>query len=292
VQIRPDHASVYLAVYRLTVHHSNEELIAGENGTNSRFGIACFWRLGCLTASLGNHPDWHEGDEAVFSLGRQDPALEALRVVQLTLQSTGDGNAMVEALGTLVKGQHWQKRFASFSEFVLAPTPAGLGVRTLKGLKLLRYALLSGGHIAEWTEVLERTTRKQGRPKAKLVSDENSRLTYVVTTASTGHDRILLRLKSKHPEIYTAVCKSMCEIREGGIQAGLIKRSSPRYGGALDLERISTLGNRAQAKALCAVFSRCSRDAQCTLIARHLEPHLGTDLARTWRAWPDGAKHS
>jgi hypothetical protein len=31
------------------------------------------------------------------------------------------------------------------------------------------------------------------------------------------------------------------------------------------------------------MFNKCGNDAQCTLIARDLKSHLGTDFARHWR---------
>jgi hypothetical protein len=189
---------------------------------------------------------------------------------------------MVAALDALAQDEHWTKQFTCFPDFVFAPVPTGLGVRTIKALKLLRHALLEGGYIAEWTEVLESTTRKRGRP-ANNVLDENSRPIYRVTSATTGTDRILLRLKSRHPEIFAAVCESTYKIKEGGIRAGFIKAKSPTYGGAFDGARFSELSCAAQAKVLCEAFRKSKTDAQCTLIARHLEPHLGTDLAHFWR---------
>ena len=128
----------------------------------------------------------------MLGFGPRDPAYEALRTLQQTLQNAGDAKALelVEALDALDAQKHWQKEFPSFGEFVFAHHPAGLGVRTLKAIKLLRRALLEGKYIAEWADVLEHTTRKQGRPKNKFVSDENSRPVYVVTTANTGIDRI------------------------------------------------------------------------------------------------------
>ena len=68
--------------------------------------------------------------------------------------------AMLDALEQILQLQLWHegRPFEDFAQFVTALPPTGLGVRSLRPLKLLRYALLSGGHIATWTEVLECVT--------------------------------------------------------------------------------------------------------------------------------------
>jgi hypothetical protein len=60
---------------------------------------------------------------------------------------------------------------------------------------------------------------------------------------------------------FTAVCAHGCSPREAAIKTGVIKASPARYGGAC---------NFAAAAALSA------KKAQCTLIARVLEPRLGS----------------
>src|SRR5262245_10461665 len=62
--------------------------------------------------------------------------------------------------------------FESFAEFSVALPPNGLGARSIRPLKLLRYALLTNGHLAHWTEVMERTMRVPGRPRQNLVNEE------------------------------------------------------------------------------------------------------------------------
>ena len=78
-------------------------------------------------------------------------------------------DTMIDALDAIVHEQLWQvgRPFESFAEFAIALPPAGLGVRSLPPLKLLRYALLANGYFAHWTELLERMAREPGRPRQK-----------------------------------------------------------------------------------------------------------------------------
>ena len=94
------------------------------------------------------------------------------------------------------------------AEFAIALPPAGLGVRSVRPLKLLRHALLASGYFAQWTEILERAAREPGRPRKKLVNDEGFERFYTVPTAATARDRLLLALKRSYPEQFAAVCDS------------------------------------------------------------------------------------
>ena len=85
-------------------------------------------------------------------------------------------DSMLDALDAILREQLWQvgRQFDSFAEFAIGLRPAGLGVHSLPPLKLLRYALLTNGYFAHWTELLERVAREPGRPRKKLVNDEVS----------------------------------------------------------------------------------------------------------------------
>ena len=89
-------------------------------------------------------------------------------------------DTMLDALDATVQEQLWQagRQFDCFAEFAVGLRPAGLGVRSLPPLKLLRYALLANGYFAHWTELLERVARNPA------VRAKNSSMTRV-SSAST-----------------------------------------------------------------------------------------------------------
>ncbi|HEY5826934.1 MAG TPA: hypothetical protein VIV01_01105 [Hyphomicrobiaceae bacterium] len=216
-------------------------------------------------------------------------AVDPVRMVQRALADVeGRGlNSMVDALNVIIEERLWQKGriFETFGEFAVALPPSGLGVRSMPVAKLLRQTLLGSGHFAEWTEVLERTGREPGRPRKNLVNDEGLERFYRISTAATARDRLLLGLKRNHPEAFALVCTFECTPRAAGIGVGLIKsRASSRYGGVCDISAAAALKERAQAKLLCELFGAMSLSAQCTLIARALEPHLDFGLAERWRS--------
>jgi hypothetical protein len=180
----------------------------------------------------------------------------------------------------------WQEAgpFETFGDFVVALPPAGLGVHTVRAIKLLRDALLTSRHFAQWTDVLERVARERGRPRKNLANDEDFGRFYTVPTASTAVDRLLLVLKRDYPEQFAEVCALKVSPRQAGIRAGLITAGSSRYGGACDIAAAAALTQRAQGRLLCELFECVCADAQCALIARILEPRLGFGLAQRWRA--------
>jgi hypothetical protein len=75
-----------------------------------------------------------------------------------------------------------------------------LGVRSLRPLKLLRYALLAKGYFAPWAELVERVAREPSQPRKNHVNDEAFQRFYTVPTVTTARDRLLLALKGYHPE--------------------------------------------------------------------------------------------
>ena len=56
-------------------------------------------------------------------------------------------DTMLDALDVILGEELWQMggQFHCFAEFAIGLQPAGLGVRSLRPLKLLRYALLANG---------------------------------------------------------------------------------------------------------------------------------------------------
>jgi hypothetical protein len=137
--------------------------------------------------------------------------------------------ALVDALDATVQQRLWADRrctrgspFNSFSEFVVALSPAGLGVRSNKPLKLLRQLLLDAGYYAEWVELLERTMRVRGRPRTNLANGEDFPRFYQVPTSLTCQDRMLLCLKHNYTDTFTALCEAKGSIRQAAIKAGVI----------------------------------------------------------------------
>ena len=200
-----------------------------------------------------------------------------------------DLTSMIGALDTVVQQNLWHDRldaggkpFESFGEFAVALTPNGLGVRSMQPLSVLRHALLAAGYFAQWTEILERTVRERGRPRKKLANDEDFERFYTLPTSATARDRLLLALKRQHPEQFLDVCQLRCSARQAAIRAGLIAAPSRRYG-VCDFGAAKALKEPAQAKLLCELFRALSLNAQCTLLARELEPRLGLELPQRWR---------
>jgi hypothetical protein len=96
-------------------------------------------------------------------------------------------------------------------------------------------------------------------------------------------DRLLLTLKRHHAEHFSAVCALECSPREAGRRAGLIRTHSWSYGGVCDIQAAAALRERAQAKLLSELFRVMGPNAQCTFIAREIEPRLQAGLAQQWR---------
>jgi hypothetical protein len=63
----------------------------------------------------------------------------------------------------------------------------------------------------------------------------------------------------------------------------LIRARGWYYGGVCDIHAAAALRERAQAKLLCELFKVMGPNAQCTFIAREIEPRLQAGLAQRWR---------
>jgi hypothetical protein len=221
-------------------------------------------------------------------LGRRNEVRpDPIRVVQDALSdvTTMSLSSMSTALDAIVEQNLWRqdRPFESFGDFAVALPPLGLGVRALAPLRVLRHALLDAGKFALWTEVLERVARQRGRPRKKLVNDEDFVPFYTIPTAATARDRLLLALKSNDPMQFAVVCELKISPRAAAIEAGLIAVGSSRYGGACNIKLAAALSQRAQGRLLCDLFKAMNPNAQCTLIALALEPRLGLGLAARWR---------
>jgi len=216
-----------------------------------------------------------------------------IRLLQRAIShpDAADLSGLVEALDATVQNRLWAeqrargKPFETFSEFVLAPSPAGLGVKSLKPMKFLRQLLIDAAYYEEWTELMERTLRLRGRPSKKPANGEGFARYYPYPESRNSRDYMLLQLKRGHPDEFVNLCRTKGSIREAAIKAGVIvsaRTKTLRYG-VCDIEAAKRLSETAKPKLLKQLFRELGVDAQCTFI-KSLEAGLGPDLARRWRA--------
>jgi hypothetical protein len=173
--------------------------------------------------------------------------------------------------------------FTCFAAFVIAPPPAGLGIRSTPPLKLLRRNLLDGGYFAEWTELLKVVMRSPGRPRTSQTNGEGFERFYTLSTSSTARDQILLALEKQYPEHYARVCKGECTPYAAAVSAGFVpKRRSPSQH-QFDIEAISKMSEPRKRQLLRDVFRAVGPNAQSTLLSMDIGPRLDLDLAGQWR---------
>ncbi len=233
----------------------------------------------------------------------RNPSSDPIKFVQVALtdpKSVGPA-ALITALDEIVELKLWLSAtsasgspFDSFAEFAVASAPHGLGVRCQVGARLVRHALFEGGHLSQWTDLLEKIARKPGRPTISTNSDDYR--FYTVSRAKTSRDRLLLALKREYHEYYCKVCEGQCSPYRAALDAGLVE---PNGTTSLWLDvhnhiAAKKLKNKKQARVLRDMFRSSSLDAQCALLANVLDPHLGPDLAKRWRMQhaPSGSSNS
>ena len=221
-------------------------------------------------------------------LGHYDP-VRILQDVILGMTSLR-AEQLATALGTILQTRLWERRdgvrwvFASFAEFVIAPAPAGLGIRTTPPLKLIRRALVQGRYYAEWTELLKLVMRRPGRPPTTLVNDEGFLPFYTLSTAKTAVDRLLLALERDYPDHFAHVCAGDCTPYAAAVRAGVINRArASRRARGFDIEALRKLGEAHKREILRDVFRAVGFNAQCSLLALDIGPPLEMDLAGRWR---------
>lgn len=190
------------------------------------------------------------------------------------------------ALDMVLRDRLWEivdEEYASFTEFVFASTPAGLGVTSLPALKLLRHLLLEGGYYELWVGLMERAIRDRGRPK-NVANGDDLAVAYPFPRTRNSRDYMLLTLKRRHPDVFAKLCESKGSIRQAALSVGIIAPPDPRalrYG-VYDARAAKDLDERAKPKLLKELFDDLGLNAQCTFLNR-LEGVLGSDLARCWR---------
>jgi hypothetical protein len=178
--------------------------------------------------------------------------------------SLGDWNEFQEALAHILEEELWKALFDSFPEFCIAPPPDGLGLHNMGGLMPLRRALLALEKWHLWSELLERVATKPGNPNLTLAQSDGSRF-YRVPTSYTSTDRILLALKSKHPNLLEEVCTFAITAREAALELGWIK--IPRANRRQFLDDAAALNPSDQVILLRQFFDAVSLEARSSFLA-------------------------
>jgi hypothetical protein len=138
-----------------------------------------------------------------------------------------------DALAQLVNDESWQacegkdgNVFSSFATWLTADIPHGGGVRDQESAEKVRDMLFENGDYRCWGETLELITRSPGHPGQTKDPDKF----YRVTTATTGKDRMLLRLMRDRPDHYEALCNGEYDnIRAAATAAGLITKAAAHH---------------------------------------------------------------
>ena len=217
---------------------------------------------------------------------------EPVRIVQdaiVGMVGAGEETFAV-ALAKIIEDGLWKRQarkdgqvFTSFAEFVIAPRPAGLGIRSMPPLKLLRRTLLTGGYFAEWTQLLKLAMRSPGRPRKPQTNDEGFDRFYKLSTSRTATDQILLGLEKQFPEQYARVCNRECTPYAAAVSAGLVPKRTPPSQQLFDMEAISNLSEPRKRQLVRDVFKAVGLNAQCTLLSMDVGPWLELDLASQWK---------
>jgi hypothetical protein len=218
--------------------------------------------------------------------------------VRLAQKLIANGEAQYSVLGSsisvIVRDRLWQRQrgedggpFGSFPEFATAAQPYGLGITTQDAMDALGAVLHKCRLYGPLRDLIEATTRSQGRPRTNLAPSEIKIPVFHLPTSHTVRAKRLMLLSKHHPAIFSDLEAGNVSWKEAIGMAGLSK-SSPRRClrmGVLDLNRARALPDRGQTKLLGEVFAAMSLDAQCHLLANVVGPVTGDpDLAARWRA--------
>jgi hypothetical protein len=193
------------------------------------------------------------------------------------------GKSLVDSINHIVTDALWKKgtSYSDFGQFAIAPvSEGGLGVRSTLPARLLKFALMEGGHIREWTSVLLVIKRPPGHPGTGN-NDEGFRPFYKVNTSMNSQDRALITLGENHPQVFEDVCQRKCSVSAGAIKAGLKPTSPPRW--QFGLEVIFGMHADAQVDLMREVFNGFDTETQAAFIEGAFEGVLGTGLAQKWR---------
>ena len=158
------------------------------------------------------------------ALGRLSAQRNPFELVIAVCEESGELQALTRKAKSspldLIAPEAVMKILQRHPVFAIAIRPSGLGVCSLRPLKLLRYGLMANGHFAHWTDLLERTKRMPGRPQKKFVKDEGFERFYTVPTATLARPPAP-GAQTRPSRAFAAVCELKCSPREAGIGAGI-----------------------------------------------------------------------
>lgn len=179
------------------------------------------------------------------------------------------------------------EQFASFPEFATAAQPYGLGICTQDAMDELGAVLHKCGMYGVWKDLLEATTRKQGRPTKNLAASENKVPFFRLPTSNTARARQVMQLAKHHPPVFADLETGNLTLAGAVTAAGLAKpcrRRNLRLN-VFDSVGARTLPDGAKRKLLREVFETMGLEAQCHLLANVIGPATAfPELAGRWRA--------
>jgi hypothetical protein len=211
-------------------------------------------------------------------------------------KQSGSKKKIRARFNTILDDKLWLKRkshagtyFTSFSDFVFAPSPSGLGARDQAKFEDVRSLLLIEKQYGLLAECLMKVTRARGRPRKTNITTSDIFEFRTISRSLTAVDRMLLTLQRLHPEVFEKVCAQELSPLEAARRVGIVAvRNPPKMGKSyrfgVDMEAISKIRPRAQKKFLPDVFHLMSLDAQCALLTRVIEPLAGPGITERWRA--------
>lgn len=220
-----------------------------------------------------------------MGLFKKSPARHPIAIAQDALAEgqPDPGYDFYDSIDQIVTAGLWHENasFSEFGEFAVASVrDGGLCLRSTKSAKRLKFALMEGGHVREWTSVLFAIKRPPGHPETRN-NDESFQPFYKVNTSMNSQDRVLVTLYQKHPEVFEDVCQRTCTISAGAIKAGLKPSAPPRW--QMDLQDVFGMHADAQVVLMCDLFNGLDHGSQAAFIAQVFEGVLGTSLARKWQ---------
>jgi len=197
------------------------------------------------------------------------------------------------ALAYIVEHESWKDvGYDSFGKFARASSKDnGLAINDLDAAGELRHYLLKNGLYELWAQLLELIRRPRGRPKIKLVNDEDKdkRQFYPASTALTNRDNLILKLRSAHPDEFGKACAGETSLLQAAVTVGIVKKKQLLCD-ILDLDKVAALKIMEQSKLVSHVFAAIESDAQCEFFRRRVDKKLKSDVSRRWREANEGSE--
>jgi len=215
-------------------------------------------------------------------LFKKPPPDSPIAIAQEAL-GQADPASLIDSIDRIITEGLWQvgTPYSEFAQFAIAPvSEGGLSVRSTRRAKLLKFALMEGRYIREWTLILSVIRRRPGHPKTRN-NDEGFQPFYEVNTSMNSQDRVLITLYEKHPDVFEEVCQGKCTISAGAIRAGLKPSPPPRW--RMDLQDVFGMHMDAQVVLMRDLFNGLGLETQAAFIAQVFEGVVGAGLAQKWR---------